>query len=303
MVTNDAAILEDPEYLTALTGLAVESAVKIAGGRSLTEKYIATTADGDYFVKAATGSRSQRSVALLEREAAVLRQLPHIRAVATFVDFREVGDTSVLITNYFDGTHDARWTPERALLGFRAIVRLYGMLAPLEVVAPRITDRANRFTAFQRVGDQARLSRLPHPLQKWILANIERLRRLESDGCHLVSRNTVMHCDLAVDNLLFRADGTVCLIDWSHAHLGNQLYDLASLLIRVRADAAWSTQLESDLRASIHVQWSEWLPMLVLATGSFLQESAGEIERPSRDLADERLRYAGAGVAWLTETL
>ena len=138
----------------------------------------------------------------------------------------------------------------------------------------------------------------------WIEIHRGELAQIEQRARQLVHSNSVIHCDLAVDNFVFSADGRNCyLVDWSHAHLGQPAYDLACMLVRVRADSAWSPALSRSLQDLNHSARVPWHDMLVLAAANFIQRSEGEADNPRPALSHERLRYANAAIDWLREAL
>lgn len=68
---------------------------------------------------------------------------------------------------------------------------------------------------------------------------IERLEAIKDDD------STLVHGDLTPENVIVRADGSLCLIDWEYAHRGHGDEDLAGLALDAPRAGEWSLSPEA----------------------------------------------------------
>lgn len=180
---------------------------------------------------------------------------------------------------------------------------MHRLLQAVHVQAPHIQQKRQRFCNFSRIEELRRYAQLPALESDWVRTALPSLKTIEERGRKSIVSSTLIHCDLAPDNVLIDEDRRPVFVDWGHAYLGNYLFDVASILLRIRSDGAWSEALDDLLAENmVNVRDHEVLTeMIVLATGLFLSQSVGEEEAPSKSLFDERMRYSMAGIRWLME--
>ena len=279
---------------------------ELAQGRSGAWKMICRAEGGKtYFVKFVSPEASfARQWSLMTREATVLQQLPANSALPRLIVVVNELDLIAVVTEYVGDSHVQVWDPNRAHAAFLTTTKLYRELAGVTVSARRIESKPTRFRAFSVPDNWTRIEHMSSTNKTWIESHRGELAQIEERARQLVRSDSVIHCDLAVDNFVFNADGNGCyLVDWSHAHLGQPAYDIACMLVRVRADSAWSPELGRSLQDLNYLAEVPWNDMLVLAAANFIQRSEGEADNPLPELSHERLRYANAAIDWLREVL
>ena len=140
--------------------------------------------------------------------------------------------------NWFDQPRAAEWLP-----GFDR-----GPLSGLQDVVEHAVP-----TFVTRYGD-----RVPGPTVDWLRRFAPRLAAW-SDG---EARHplTVVHADYRLDNLIFAEDGTMTILDWQTALVGQGAMDLASFLatsLSVEHRRAWEKELVAQYAAEVGASTAE----------------------------------------------
>lgn len=295
-------LLATLDRIGIVAGLRLRRLRTVRGGRSGAAKLVCFDERGrKYFLKFVTVEAPVRQRALMEREAQIVEQLPPHPALPRLVAVVDEPDLVAVLTEYVGrGSVTSSWDPYRADVAFATVEKLHRDLAPVTFAARHIELKPSRFTVFadgrpSRIGDMS-----PHNRQ-WLHTHRHELGGMERRARRLVHGRALIHCDLAVDNFVFDTDDRCHLVDWSHAHLGEPAYDMACMLVRIRADSAWSEPLDRSVMDYETRVGDLWRDMMLLAASNFMQRSEGENENPQQALSRERLRYAEAAVDWLRE--
>jgi hypothetical protein len=138
---------------------------------------------------------------------------------------------------------DARWPPPwdgRAVAAvIDALDALHGATPRLDL--PRAEQRQFGLDSWPDVLDD------PEPFlslgicsRAWLEANLETLAG--ASAAAMIAGEDVLHFDVRSDNLCVR-DGTVLLVDWNHACVGNALVDTAAWLPSLQAEGGPPPQM------------------------------------------------------------
>ncbi|HWC78896.1 MAG TPA: aminoglycoside phosphotransferase family protein [Pseudonocardiaceae bacterium] len=180
------------------------------------------------FVKAAAAARNPDSVALLRREASVLRALPSSvpgpRVLGTVVG----PEWMALLQREIPGRPPALPWPRAELdRVLSALADLATALTPAPLSLPSLAEtHATAFTGWRTVaaGEQS-----GDGLPEWARARVDSLAELESRWEMAAEGDTLLHADLRADNLLLTEDAVVP-VDWAHACTGVAWIELLGML-------------------------------------------------------------------------
>jgi aminoglycoside phosphotransferase len=293
------------DLFAAAASVRIRSSAPVAVGRSGAVKYRIEVESGkQFFVKVATRSASSRSRELVRREADILAQFPADLDTPTLRNYVDTDAITAFSTDWIRGVGAARWEPGSAVRAVNSLIELYEILREMKFEARILEQEQGRFRTFANSLELPRSEALGPDRVDWVERQRGTLVQLERFGREQMDARDLMHCDLAADNVLMRTRDRPMFVDWGHARLGNQAFDLASLLIRVRAENAWSPAMDRLVATSALVgSQMSWAAMLALATGMFLETSRGEADRPSETLSEQRATYSRAGIDLLKEVL
>jgi len=147
-------------------------------------------------------------------------------------------------------TLEADWMryPARLALLQRIIKELRGLSAhelPVMDLPARLLVLHARLVALDEVGARQWTRRVRRCVHAWQGLQAEELRRAvdetnrgtdASTSTH-ASTPVLVHGDLSPANILLRADGAPCLLDWEYAHRGHPDEDLAGLVAQLDTDS------------------------------------------------------------------
>lgn len=201
-------------------------------GLSAAERWVTRLADGrSVFVKAATDSDT--AVWLENERDAVAVAGP--RFAPRVIGWLDDGPYPILITEDLSraywpaGTGTVHWRDGDTAAVLSDLEQLSA--APADDL-PAIEDPTGRW---DEVLDTDLLSRAGLCTDTWIAANGPTLT--SADRLPITpARPSLVHGDVRSDNLCVIADGTVRLVDWSHAGAGHPRWDLVSFLPTLRLE-------------------------------------------------------------------
>jgi hypothetical protein len=114
------------------------------------------------------------------------------------------------------------------------VERLAEALTPhtLAEVPPIEQSYGSELTGWRQFAEQGP----PADLDRCSLHNLDRLAELEATWSDLAAGDTLLHTDLRPDNMLYRKDGSVVMVDWAWPCRGTAWVDLVSLMPSLLAD-------------------------------------------------------------------
>ena len=170
---------------------------------------------------------SHPSVGDYRLEAALLTAIPDVPAMPQLVGVVDAFDWFVVILEALEGSiaHEP-WQQRQLAATLDALVVADQATQAVRLDLPTVAERmAGRCETFKRwPGNNVALT-------DWCLANLERLRALETQWTELVVGDAVLHFDLRHDNCWIRPDGSVAILDWGRACLGPRWVDVVCLLL------------------------------------------------------------------------
>jgi hypothetical protein len=174
------------------------------------------------FVKAVGASLNPESPALHRREITVSAALPGGAPVPTLLESYDDGDWVALAFDVVDGRPPRHpWDPGELRAAAGALVDLHRALTPSPL--PDLEPASESLAAL--LGGWAGLDGDTRGLHPWASANRTRLAELESGWPAASEGDTLLHCDVRSDNLLFGPAGVV-FVDWPHAAIGAPVLDI-----------------------------------------------------------------------------
>jgi len=285
-----AGLREDVE--TAIGSRVVASASR-TGGWSPGSADVVELADGRRaFVKTADSLVNERTVAMHRREAAVLRLLDRRVAPALLADV-DRPPWFGLVVEAIDGRHPAPASARDTAAVLDAVAALPdapagGLLRPLE------EELAADARGWHRLLEDGAT---PPEAAGASLARLAALAERMPEALH---GDSVVHCDLRIDNALIDAEGRGRLIDWPSAAVGARWLDAVTYLLDVRhlggpiEEAVRHPVLRDVPPQDVDV----WLAVL----GAYFLDSARRPEPAGLSGIREYQRAQGATVlAWLLE--
>jgi len=145
---------------------------------------------------------------------------------------------------------EADWMhhPARLELLQRIIKELRGVSAselPVMDLPARLLALYERLVALDETAARQWTDRVQRCVALWRVLQAADLRRATDDAYGVKDARTstnaspqvLVHGDLSPANILLRADGTPCLLDWEYAHRGHPDEDLAGLVAQLDADS------------------------------------------------------------------
>lgn len=220
------------EAVNGLLGSAVVSAANQSGGFSPGLAARVRCADGSRaFVKAVGTRINPDSPDLYRAEAKVAAALPASAQAPALRGTFDDGEWIALVFDEIDGRMPAApWRPDELLRVLQAVAGLSTALTPCPVADVPLASEALRsnLLAFTRLATDP-----PGDLDGWALRHLDRLAELAATTLDHVDGDTLVHCDLRVDNVLLTPDGRVWFVDWPWAFRGAAWIDTAVLLVNV----------------------------------------------------------------------
>lgn len=195
---------------------------KALGGYTPAERWIVELDDGrSVFVKAAV---NDLTAGWLRKESRLYRELraPFMAELLGWVD---EGGRPMLI---LEDLSEAHWPPPWTDGHVEAVVRA---MTEVAAIPPPSWLPASSLAEYVADG-WARVAEDPAPLLRtgliergWLLRALPSL--VEAAARAEISGDRLCHFDVRSDNLCFRSDGSVVLVDWNFAEVGNPRLDLA----------------------------------------------------------------------------
>jgi len=214
------------------------------GGYGPGASFILHLADGSRrFVKARHPEQTPEGNAMLAEEILARRRFPFIDTVApTFLATVPAGDWQWLLFEHIDDAISALpWTEAKLEALFAALGRIFsdsrGLKPsdtdpdPFEKTLPVASGNWHALAEDAETRSEFLASFVDPPAaEAWLDACLPILRPLQSARLELGGPTGLAHFDLRSDNLLFRADGTALLLDWSEAAIGALAVELCGFV-------------------------------------------------------------------------
>lgn len=292
--------------ITAITGDPVTAVSRVSGGHRSSLKFRIEVADGTpYFLKATHLTRMRKATQLLQRELAIISQLPPEVPAPRVAGVVRHRPWLIAIFAFVPHTSSAEpsWNAEMAPPLVAYISDVYRITGSRHIRARSIQNEPRRFTGFAQLNARkAELETAPtRPELLWLRSHIAELPNLEQQALALIGGDTLIHCDLSPGNILGTPGGPK-LVDWAHAHLGNPVLDIVAMLMRVEAENLDRTSLVAASKYGIHLNRRDMAWLVSAVCGMFISRALLAQERDQR-LRAERLRYGLAGLRWLQDLL
>jgi hypothetical protein len=212
----------DEAYVAELLGARVVERRTVSGGYTPAERWVLELDDGrSVFVKAAV---NDLTAVWLRKEHRVYNE---VRApfMAELLGWAENGDRPMLILEDLSACDwPPPWTDDRV----RAVL---STMTDVAATPPPAWLPVSSLAEYVADG-WARVAEDPAPLLatglvegSWLQRALPRL--VEAAGRAVIFGDRLCHFDVRSDNLCFRRDGSVVLIDWNFAEVGNPRLDLA----------------------------------------------------------------------------
>lgn len=212
----------DEERVAELLEGGIVGRRKALGGYTPAERWIVELDDGrSVFVKAAV---NDLTAGWLRKESRLYRELraPFMAELLGWVD---EGGRPMLI---LEDLSEAHWPPPWTDGHVEAVVRA---MTEVAAIPPPSWLPASSLAEYVADG-WARVAEDPAPLLRtgliergWLLRALPSL--VEAAARAEISGDRLCHFDVRSDNLCFRSDGSVVLVDWNFAEVGNPRLDLA----------------------------------------------------------------------------
>ena len=213
------------EWAASVGGGAPDAVRDLTGGFSPGATAVLERGGRRTFVKAVGAELNPDSPALHRREAAVSAALPRSRLLPRLLDTYDDGAWVALAFEAIDGRPPRHpWEPGELAVAAEALVALHEVLtpSPSATVAPASERLRDVFGAWSEL---AAVSPAPAGLDPWAARRLDRLAALEAGWPAASEGETLLHCDVRSDNLLFESGGVV-FVDWPHAAVGAPVLDV-----------------------------------------------------------------------------
>ncbi|MFE9324136.1 phosphotransferase [Nocardia sp. NPDC052278] len=143
----------------------------------------------------------------------------------------------------------------------------------------------------------------PADLDRWSLRNLDRLAKLEATWSDLAAGDTLLHTDLRPDNMLYRNDGGVVVVDWAWPCSGAAWVDLVSLMPSLIADG-----IDPDTILATHPVTADADPAAITAfvcamSGYWARNSRLSAPARSPNLRVHQAEKARVSREWLTKRI
>ncbi|GAB1645504.1 aminoglycoside phosphotransferase family protein [Krasilnikovia sp. MM14-A1259] len=214
--------------VTEILGSPVVTATSQPGGFSPgTADRVRTAAGTAAFVKAVCPALNERSTELARQEARISAALPPHAPVPRYLGGYDDGDWVVLVLEDIEGRHPhTPWRADELGAAVRGLRHLATALTPSPVAGlPTARERMeDNFAGWDRVAADP-----PPDLDPWARTHVDELRAHAWWALTLLDGDTLCHCDVRADNMLFRPDGTVIFVDWPWGCTGPDWLDTVLL--------------------------------------------------------------------------
>ncbi len=177
------------------------------------------------FVKAVGAELNPDSPHLHRREAVVSAALPQSHLFPRLFDVYDDGAWVALAFEAIGGRPPRHpWDRGELAAAAEALVALHDALTPspmptLEPASERLRD------IFGAWSELAPAETVPAGLDPWAARHLDRLAEVEAGWPEASEGETLLHCDVRSDNLLFEPRGVV-FVDWPHAAVGAPVLDV-----------------------------------------------------------------------------
>lgn len=259
------------QHVESVLASAVVAAENQPGGFSPGVAARCQLADGRrVFVKCVSAEQNASSVAMHRREAEVAAGLPSDLPVPALLEVVDDGRWVTLVFEEVIGRPPQQpWSLADLAATFEALDDLSALATPCPVNGlPTFAERYGPFfDGFRRLaGGELTTERL----DLWTRQHLQALADLESRWEEAATGSSLVHSDLRADNLLVTPDGTIVVVDWSHACIGAAWLDKACMLPSVGLDGGPSPLgVEAVLRPFAHVDREVVDRVIVALAGYF----------------------------------
>jgi hypothetical protein len=212
-------------WAAAVGGAAPDAVRDRPGGFSPGATAVLECAGRDIFVKAVGAELNPDSPALHRREAVVSAGLPRSPLVPRLLDTYDDGEWVALAFEAIGGRPPRHpWEPGELAAATAALAALHDALTPSPVTTlePASERHRDNFGAWAALAGAAPA---PAGLDPWAAHHLDRLAELEAGWPAASEGETLLHCDVRSDNLLFDSHGVV-FVDWPHAAVGAPVLDV-----------------------------------------------------------------------------
>ena len=178
------------------------------------------------------------------KEMRLYRDLPALRPWAPrLLGTVEVADWHILLLEFVrDKRGVGPWTDRYARQGVEGLAQLHNAFANREL--PQWVPLPNDWTGWRSLTEDADAllglttvaGGAGKDVSEWLDRFLPLLAELEAQSTRAGSPNTLLHGDVRSDNLLFRPDGRIAMVDWPSASRGAGLFDAVAFIQSVAAE-------------------------------------------------------------------
>jgi Ser/Thr protein kinase RdoA (MazF antagonist) len=220
------------DAVAEILGAPVRKAESQPGGFSPGSADRVVTASGDRaFVKAVSPDQNQVSADMARIEARVAAALPADAPAPALLGTYDDGHWVALVFEDVDGRHPRTpWVEPELDAAVRGLTRLARSLTPSPLPdLPRASDRlAVEFGGWSRIAANP-----PADLEPWLVPRLDELVTRSTQALESLTGDTLVHCDVRADNMLYTPAGDVVFVDWPWACVGPAWLDMSQLALNV----------------------------------------------------------------------
>jgi Phosphotransferase enzyme family len=199
------------------------------------------------FIKAVSSDQNPDAPGMHQREAGVASRLPATVPAPRVWSVVDDGGWVVIVFEEIDGNPPPLpWSMDNLAATFACLNEMAHTTTPCPIeglgsIAERFRDS---FGCYRRLagGDPA-----VDRVDNWTRRHLEDLAALEADWEQAAAGDTLLHADVRADNILFRADGLVVLVDWPHACVGAAWVDKVCFMPSVGLSGPTPSEVEQEL--------------------------------------------------------
>ncbi|MEV6487453.1 aminoglycoside phosphotransferase family protein [Actinoplanes sp. NPDC051633] len=220
------------EAVAEILGSPVLEAESQSGGFSPGTADRVVTASGDRaFVKAVSPDQNPVSAGMAREEAVVAAALPRDAPAPTLLGTVDDGHWIALVFEDVDGRHPRTpWVEAELDAAVRGLTKLAHRLTPSPL--PGLTTASQRlardFDGWSRIAADP-----PADLEPWLIPHLDELVTRSTRALDSLSGDTLVHCDVRADNMLYTPAGEMVFVDWPWGCNGPAWLDISLLAMNV----------------------------------------------------------------------